>query len=356
MGEGMGENKTTISDIAKVVNMAPSTVYKALSGNKGVSEPNRHRILQVSEELGYISKTSKSNSLSKIVAVVLPDPSVLDFEFYEFIWKGVRKRARELSSVGLEIKEYMFNGSIDDQLKILWRIVDESRCKSAEKRIDGLVTLIWNENPFLGVLDECCKSGIPVFTVFSDAPSSQRIASVRANSYQTGRLAAEYLGSTIPNDGSVIITGTRRNAFSHEKVVRGFIDQMAVTNPDIQVIEPDENKNGSMNHIQVVKNMIESVPDVRGIYANNARTTSLIGKLLLHSPHKDSLKIIGSEVSEESVFYLNHGVVNALIDEKPSSQGYQSISLAYDFLCMGLPVKQTNYVSLNLVLQNNVPE
>jgi len=250
----MGGKKTTISDIAKVVGMAPSTVYKALSGNKGVSEANRHRVLQVSEELGYSGKTSKGKGPSKLVAVVLPDPSVPDFEFYDFIWKGVRKRARELSTVGLRIKEYKFNGTAADQLRILLDIVGDANCKTSNERVDGLVTLIWSENPFLDVLDECSKSGIPVFTVFSDAPSSKRIASVRANSYQSGRLSAEYLGSTIPNNGSVIITGTRRNAFSHEKSVRGFIDQMAVTNPDIQVIELYENRNGAMNHIQIVKN------------------------------------------------------------------------------------------------------
>lgn len=352
----MSGKKATISDISKVVGMAPSTVYKALSGNKGVNDSNRQRILQIAEELGYVGKTRRTNGSDKLIAVVLPDPSVPDYEFYGSIWDGVRKRALELSVVGMDVVEYRFNGSMDDQHRLLEDILKDADGKMPENRIAGLVTLIWNENPFLDVIDEYAKIGIPFFTVTSDAPSSSRVASVRTNSYQTGRLAAEYLGSTIPHDGSVIITGTRRNAFSHEKVVRGFIDQMAVTNPDIQVIELYENKNGSMNHIQIVRNMIESVPDIRGIYANNARTTSLIGKLLLHSPQKDVLKIIGSEVSEESVFYLNHGVINALIDEQPYNQGYQCISLVYDFLCKGTPVKQTNYVSLNLVLQNNIPD
>lgn len=341
--------KTTINDIASTVGVAPSTVCKALNGMKGVTDSNRLRIQQVAEEFGYIGRRGKNRCSDKIVAVLFPDPSVSGFEFYGMIWNGIRSRSSELSGVGLSIIEFMFNGIIEDQLSMLKKILE-----SKDLTIDCLVTLIWDENPFLEVLDEYTKKGIPVFTITSDAPSSSRISSIRSNPYQTGRLAAEYLGSTIPNHGSVIITGTKRNAFSHGKVVRGFIDQMALTNPDIQVIELYENKNGSKDLCQVLMKMIESVPDIRGIYANNARMTSLIGQLLLHNPKRNELKIVGSEVSEDSVFYLNNGVINALIDEQPFNQGYHGMSLLYDYLCKGIHLKQTYYVSLNMVLQNNV--
>ena len=346
--------RTTISDIAKAMGVAPSTVYKALSGNKGVNDKNREKIQQVAENLGYVTKSSKVKGACKNVVALFPDPAIYDYEFYAFIWSGIRKRASELSLFGLKVTEFTFNGTTEDQLRILNELLANQKEETGDK-IDGIVTLVWDENFFLEVIDDFDKLGIPFFTINSDAPSSLRVAAVQTNSYQTGRLAAEYLGSVIPEDGTVIITGTKRNAVSHEKTTRGFIDQMAITNPDIQVIELYENQKSPNNLMETIKNMLDSVPNIRGLYANNARTTSLIGKLLFHNSHKNKLKIVGSEVSKDAVFYLNNGVFNALIDEQPYTQGYQCISIVYDFVCKSLPVKQTNYVSLNLVLQNNLP-
>ena len=46
-------SKLTINEIAKMANVAKSTVSKALNGQKGVSEENRQRILSLVEDVNY---------------------------------------------------------------------------------------------------------------------------------------------------------------------------------------------------------------------------------------------------------------------------------------------------------------
>lgn len=81
--------KPTIKDIAKSLNISPSTVSRALSGKSGVSEELRQRIFQKSKEIGYmknLSAGSLKNSKSKIIGVIAFD--IRNPFFLEFL-KGV---------------------------------------------------------------------------------------------------------------------------------------------------------------------------------------------------------------------------------------------------------------------------
>lgn len=78
-------DRPTIKDIAKVLNISPSTVSRALSGKPGASEELRKKVLKTAEEMGYmknLSAQSLKNSKSKIIGIIAFDirnPFFLDF-------------------------------------------------------------------------------------------------------------------------------------------------------------------------------------------------------------------------------------------------------------------------------------
>lgn len=81
--------KPTIKDVAKALNIAPSTVSRALSGKQGVSKELREKIIRRAEEIGYmknLSAGSLKNSKSKIIGVIAFD--IRNPFFLEFL-KGV---------------------------------------------------------------------------------------------------------------------------------------------------------------------------------------------------------------------------------------------------------------------------
>ena len=68
-------SKLTINEIAKMANVAKSTVSKALNGQKGVSEENRQRILSLVEDVNYQpNATARALAQNKtgIIGFVLP--------------------------------------------------------------------------------------------------------------------------------------------------------------------------------------------------------------------------------------------------------------------------------------------
>jgi LacI family transcriptional regulator len=70
-------NSVTLTDIARVVGVAPSTVSKALNGSDEVSEPTRRRVATVAARLGYrpnaIARSLRVRS-TRTLGVITNDP------------------------------------------------------------------------------------------------------------------------------------------------------------------------------------------------------------------------------------------------------------------------------------------
>lgn len=342
--------KVTLQDIAKLTGVAPATVYKALSNSKGVSEKKRAEIVQVAKNLNY-SSLSTNAPTTQTIAVLFPAPEGEDQYFYQYIWAGIAAREEELRDSSLRVIKVTFDGTIENQLERMELIL-----KLYANKIQGLITIVWEESRFLDIIDRFHNSGIPVFTISSDAPSSARTMSIMANSYKTGRLAAEYMGSVIKDFGRVLIIGTKRDAYNHSNMVRGFFDQMNISNPKIQVIEVYESKKYPEKLQETVQDFLSAFDYVQGIYTNNARTTALIIKTLQNTDKAKSIVFVGSEAFRESIIAMKDGTINALIDQDAFRQGYEGLSLAYKVISGNKEVdKSTHYISSRLYLQSNVP-
>ena len=340
--------KPTLQDIAKITGVTPATVHKALSNMKGVSDKKRKEILEVAEALNYTaSKLLIPNK--KTVVALFPAPKGEDKIFYQYIWTGIEKREEELPNDSLRIIKITFDGTADDQERKLSQILSLYR-----GRIDGLMTIIWDEDRMHRVIDEFTEAGIRVYTVATDAPHSSRTSAIMADPFRTGKLAAEFMGSVLSDFCRVIIIGTRRDASNHTSIVRGFYEQMSITNPKIQIIEIYESKEYPERLMQSLLEFLSKFDDIRGIYANNARTTDrIIG--VLKNIDKPIL-LIGSELFNNSIEAMRNHEIKAIIDQNAFRMAYDSVTNVYSNLVLGRSISAVNSMPCSLYLENNLPD
>lgn len=91
----MKNEKITISDIAETLKVSSISVSRALSGQSGVSESLRHKILQKANEMGY-SKV-KNNEVN--ILVLHQRPYVQDNSNYSYMVQGIEN---SLQNIGAE--------------------------------------------------------------------------------------------------------------------------------------------------------------------------------------------------------------------------------------------------------------
>ncbi len=341
--------KITLQDVAKTAGVTVSTAHKALHGQKGVSEEKRRDILQIAASLQYCRQNPASKKSFR-VAAVFPKPVHENKYFYRPLWSGIRDKAQQLSSSRFCVDEFMFEGGPAQHLALLEQLYHEKR-----NELDAIITIIWNEYAYTDLIARFAQSGVKLFTVSADAPSSQRISSIMTNPNQTGRLAAEFLGPRIAKDGRVILLGTRRDTINHAQIVHGFSDEMLKANPAIEIIELYESEHYPEKLYQTLIELLQSFDNVRAIYANNARATAGICNALSHCDISDEIQIIGSECFAASAAMLKSGRFCALIDQNAYQQGFRGLSAVFEHIVLEKPLPTLCEISPTLFLRNNLP-
>lgn len=120
-----------LSDIGERLNVSTVTVSKALSGQKGVSEEMRQKIILVAEELGYTKKKKNQEKKSYTIGVVVAERYLQEGEtFYWKLYQELSQRAMSRNCFTiLEVITYEIekNGGFP---KIL-----------TEKKVDGVIIM-----------------------------------------------------------------------------------------------------------------------------------------------------------------------------------------------------------------------
>ena len=171
--------KTTMSDIASELGISTVTVSKALSGQKGVSEEMRQRIIELAEEWGY-QKTSSKDGESYKIGVLIGGRYVSNIDsFYGHMYQIFSAKAAKLGSFTmLEIL------SDDDEKNLVYpRIIGEAN-------VEAVVIMGALSEEYLNMLDE--KMSLPIFYMdFTDRKHMKD--SVISGSYYGSYILTNYL-------------------------------------------------------------------------------------------------------------------------------------------------------------------
>lgn len=168
-----------LADIGKRLNVSAVTVSKALSGQKGVSDEMRSRIIETAQEMGYM-KSAPEEKKSYTIGVVAAERYLAEGQsFYWQLYQEISQRAITVNCFTiLEIIEQRM-----EKRGSLPRIV-------TEKKVDGLIVMGAFQSGYANYLAETVR--IPF--LFLDTPGTlDTCDSVVANNLMGGYRMTNYL-------------------------------------------------------------------------------------------------------------------------------------------------------------------
>ena len=135
-------------------------------------------------------------------------------------------------------------------------------------------------------------------------------------------MAARRMGEILGGRGKVGVIGFMPGSASTVKRENGFLDEIAESFPDIEMLGVRFNHADRAKAMAESENMMTAHPDLAGLYADNESSTD--GAVRAVKQRGADVKIVGMDASEELVAEMKAGVLDSIVVQDPFRMGYES--------------------------------
>lgn len=276
----MKQHRITIKDIAKTLNISPSTVSRALKDHPDISAETKRQVKALASSVNYRPnalalglRKAKTNT----IGIIIPE---IVHHFFSTVISGIDDTAH---AAGYNTMICQTNESALRERTSIQTMLD--------KRIDGLLISISKETTKCEHLTSLCESELPIvfFDRVCDELPSHRVIT---DDFEGSRIATKHL-IDIGCRRIVHLTGAPSLVISKQRLdgYKTALMEAGIPIDNSLIIEADSDK--------LIRNvedqLITLAPDIDGVFAINDSTAIAAMKLFIKNGYSipDDIAIIG---------------------------------------------------------------
>ena len=338
--------RTGIKEIARLADVSIGTVDRVIHNRGQVSKKTTKKILEVMDKTNY-----RPNFVARILAskekprlVCLIPFHTPENRYWEAPLDGIIKAEREIADYGVTINYSLFNQYLPDSFEKKTRDI-------LNDHPDGvLLAPIFSKqaSDFVKKLDDL---KIPYVFIDSKLQEANNLSFFGQNSFRSGMLAAKLMEFSCKQKGTIVIVniGTEHENIHHtRKREKGFKTYFHNNTPDM----PLHVLNISSENINNRDSLLE-IPDtnISGIFATSS--AHIIASYLNHKG-KDQITLIGYDLTKNNITYLEKGVIDFLICQKPMEQAFRGIYALFHHIVFKKQIRRNNLMPLDIITRENL--
>lgn len=331
----------TIKQISEISGVSRGTVDRVLNERGKVSPEKEALVRKVAKQLGYqpnlAGKALAARKKFYVIGVLLVSKQN---PFFDDLILGAKQAEEELKDYGISLLFQFLKGYSSQQL------IDAMN--ELKTKVHILIMTPVNDASVAKKINELTESGISVITVNTDIENSKRICYVGSDYYRSGMLAFGMLRLIRPFGGKLgILTGSVQ-VLGHNQRISGFRDAMKNSGLPFQMVDIAETQDDEILAFEAAKTMLLRYPDISSLYVVAGGTYGVC-RAVLSLQREGSVAVIASDQIPSTEKMLREKVIQATICQRPYTQGYQSVQLAFQYLVGGkLPEKE------NFIVENEI--
>lgn len=326
--------------------MSVGTVDRIIHNRGQVTEENIEKVNAIIKEYGYKKNIFASNlAFNKKFKFAVFLPKNDNIEYWQAPIIGISKAAEELSNFGVTVDYFFFDYNATSFNKIAVKVL--------KMDYDGLLfaPIFYEES--VSFLNEYKKKDTPIVMIDSNIPQIKDIAYIGQDSYQSGYLGGKLISYGIKNDSNVLILIINQNIESTSRTnvflqrIKGFYaffeEKQGLPKFNFSEISIKYDIENQLNI-----NMFDGIDCV---FIPNSRVY-IVAKFIKENNLK-GIRVIGYELLKQNLEYLNNGIIDFLIHQKPEEQGYMGINYLYKKVVLKEKVTDLHYMPLEIIVQEN---
>lgn len=336
----------TIKEIAKIANVSPGTVDRIIHNRGQVSKENIIKVNAIIKQYDYTKNIFASNLVLnkkyKFAVLILQNE---ESEYWQAPLIGLSKAEEEFAKFGITLDYFFYKFNTESFLEISSNVL--------QLDYNGLVFAPVFYKQSISFLTEYKKKNIPIVLIDSNIQEIDDIAFVGQDSYKSGYLAGKLISYDRKNESNVLIfkinseieNESSKTIFNLQKT-EGFYNYFT-DNPSLPKFNINE-----VSIKDIDEGLTTQMFDgINGVFVLNSRV-HIIAKFIKENNLKD-IRLVGYDLLEENIVYLNNGTIDFLINQKPVDQGYLSVNYLYKKLVLKETVRNANYTPVEIIIKEN---
>lgn len=336
---------TSIQDIARALKISIGTVDRALHGRPGINPATRARVLKKAEQLGYRPNiAARSLKLNRRIRIGVYFPRDIA-SFFDALRAGVSAGASASLGVNIDLVFRNFARLDEGDVELL--------LSDAEEKFDGVLVAPGNPRHIAPALRTLADQGIPAVCVASDAPRSERLASVAVDALTSGAIAAELFALIIQQPGRLATITGELTTIDHSEKLRGFAANLAVLAPHLSLLPAIESHEQPQLAYQQAMALLSQDPCPLGIYVSTANSIPVL-RALEEKRLLGRIQVITTDLFPELAAYIETGNVLATLFQRPFVQGKTAVEILLRYILNGVKPEPINRLAPHIILRSNL--
>ena len=326
------------------------TVDRVIHNRGQVSPDTREKILKIVKRANFRPDILASALASKKkfrFTILIPDYQE-DSSFWKAPLTGMQKAVSEISHFGIEVKYMHFDQFESASFQKYARKVIQSRP-------DGLLIAPVQYTQSIELVKSCDENHIPYVFINSNIEELDYLSFIGQDSKQSGYLAAKLMCLGFHTDSEILVVNISKQIANHRHILKrnkGF-EEYYTNHPEIKVqIHTVNIENTSQDYVnETLGNTFRKFRNINGIFVPSSRVFKVASFL---DGRKTSIRLIGYDLTEENIPFLESGTIDFLISQKPIEQGYQGIMALLSHLILKKEWKKNIYLPIDIITKENL--
>jgi LacI family transcriptional regulator len=214
---------------------------------------------------------------------------------------------------------------------------------------DGIILVPMLQAESLEFGQECQLRNLPFIFIDSNIPGLSPLSFIGQDSYNAGYMAGKLMGYGNKAKKYIILNFNATKFHTSERI-RGFRNFFKEYDDQAEIIEYSKINPNKFKEFVKAEGLLSKSPD--GIFFPNSRAYK-IEDIFEDIEPLGKLRVIGFDLTEKNINFLNKGYIDFLIHQNPQQQGYLAINELYKHLVLKQPVNQLQLMPLHIIVKEN---
>ena len=344
--------KVRIKDIADRAGVSAGTVDRVIHNRGEVSDKTRKRVVGILKELQYepdiLARTLASKNPLKI-AVLIPFHSPENW-FWKKPLSGIYDACSELDHFKIEVREFLYD-QFDkrDFIRKATEVLDDAP--------EAVIAAPVYMQETMDFFSRCEASGIPFISVNDNINHPGQASYIGQDSRSSGKVAARLIDFSVPENSAILVVSIAMDKDNYSHILRreeGFRAYWENGSNSVGTeIFPLSLPKDSYPYIKrALTEAFQKYDNIAGIFVTNSRVYQ-VAKYLQNTA-RAHIPLVGYDLINPNIKYLNNGVIDFLISQKPHEQGYKALVAVFNMLKMNKKPSPEQLISIDIICKENL--